>query len=386
MPVRRKAFANVSELLRARKPAEPVYCLYPQACISNARAFVDGFPGRVLYAVKANDYPPVLRCLYEGGIRDFDCASLPEIETVKKTCPDAECYFMTPVRLRGSAASAQTHFGVNHFMIDHPSGLGPLTAEIDMTSSVVFARMAVSHPSAMQNLSARFGAPPEQVAELLARIGDAGAEPALAFNVGSAVTSPAAYHEALAIAHDVLESLPFRVRLVDIGGGFAKAYPGFPVPPLTEYFAVIRRDIARLPLAGDGEVLAEPGRALAAPAMSAVVEVLLRKEDRLFLNDGMYGIFWELRFKGHDRFPVRVYRGAEPLHGSTRSFRLFGPTCDSTDCLPGAVDLPEAIAPGDHLEFGCIGAYSLTGRTDFNGFYSRDIVTITDGSPMACGG
>jgi ornithine decarboxylase len=66
------------------------------------------------------------------------------------------------------------------------------------------------------------------------------------------------------------------------------------------------------------------------------------------------------------------------------AFRLFGPTCDSTDTLPGEVELPVDIRSGDYLEFGRIGAYSLAGRTNFNGFYSDDIVTIDgDSPPMA---
>ena len=381
MPRRSHSYANVEALLRARRPAQPVYCVYPQVYLDNARAFVEGFPGRVLYAVKANDSPQVIELLSQGGVRHFDCASLPEIETVMKTCADVSCYFMTPVRLRGAAAEAQSRFGVRHFMIDHASALGPLVEEIDTTSSIIFARMAVSHSAAMQDLSIRFGAPPEDIPALLEAIGDAGAEPALAFNVGSAVTSPEAYRHALGVARDVLQRLPFPVRLLDIGGGFPKSYPGFAMPPLDAYFDVIAEVAATMPLSANGEFLVEPGRALAAPGLSAVVEVLLRKEDRLFLNDGMYGIFWELRFKGHDRFPVRAFRNGEALRGESQPFRLYGPTCDSTDALPGAVELPAVIGPGDHLEFGNIGAYSLTGRTDFNGFYSGDIVTITAGMP-----
>jgi ornithine decarboxylase len=58
-------------------------------------------------------------------------------------------------------------------------------------------------------------------------------------------------------------------------------------------------------------------------------------------------------------------------------FQVNGPTCDSTDTLPGLVPLPVDIRPGDYLEFGNIGAYSIGGRTDYNGFYSDRIVTIT---------
>ncbi len=375
-----QCFSTVEDMLRALRPVIPVYCIHPAACESNARDFVSGFPGRVLYAVKANDHPAVIKSIYQGGVRDFDCASLPEIETVMKAFVDARCYFMTPVRLRGAARDAQARFGVRHFMIDHLSGLEPLAAEIDMPSSVIFARMATSHPSAMQDLSKRFGAPPGDIAALLSAIRAAGAEPALAFNVGSAVTSPDAYRHAIGLAKDVLADLSFDVRLIDIGGGFPKSYPGFTVPPLPEFFDAIHAEVAKLPSAENREVLAEPGRALAAPSLSAVVEVLLRKEHRLYLNDGMYGIFWELRFKGHERFPVRAFRDGAELSGNSSSFRLYGPTCDSTDVLPGEVPLPTDIRPGDYLEFSNIGAYSLAGRTDFNGHYSDQIVML---SPLA---
>lgn len=370
---------DVPALLNAEAPAEPVYCVYPQVYTDQARAFVKGFPGRVLYAVKSNDHPAIIRLLHQGGVSHFDCASLPEIQRVRALCPDATCYFMIPARLRGAARSAFERFGVRHFMVDHPSGIDALAAEIDLGEVVVFVRMAVSHEAALQDLSSKFGAQPDDVPALLTAVRERGAEPALAFNVGSSVTRPEAYAYALGRVEEILNALPFSVRLVDIGGGFPRSYPGFPVPPLERFFEAIGAIAERLPLAPDGEILAEPGRALSAPGLSAVVEVLMRKADRLYLNDGMYGIFWELRFKGHERFPVRAYRGGRPLDGEPASFALYGPTCDATDVLPGRVDLPADIRPGDHLEFGCVGAYSLAGRTRFNGFYSDRIVCITGG-------
>jgi ornithine decarboxylase len=355
-----------------------VYCIYPHVYRETAREFVDGFPGRVLYAVKANDHPEVVRLLHEGGVTHFDCASVPEIELVRTMCGGATPYFMIPVRLRGAAREAQDRFDVRHFMVDHVSGVAALAGEIDLRRSVVFGRMAAHHESAMMDLSTKFGAPPEDMPELLQRIADTGAEPALAFNVGSGVTSVDAYSYAIELAAGVLRRLPFEIRLIDIGGGYPRPYPGFAVPPLEQYFDRIRMAASRLPLAGDGEILGEPGRALAGPGLSAVVEVLLRKEGRLYLNDGMYGIFWELRFRGHDRYPVRAYREGRELTGTMREFKLFGPTCDGTDVMPGPVGLPDDVRPGDYLEFGSIGAYSLAGRTSFNGHFSDDVVTVTD--------
>lgn len=254
-----------------------------------------------------------------------------------------------------------------------------------MERCVVFVRMGVSHESAYNDLSVKFGADPAETPALLEAVAASGAEPALAFNVGSAVTDPEAYRHALATAREVLEKLPFRVRLLDIGGGYPVSYPGFEVPAIGEYWETVADGIAGLPLTEDGEVLTEPGRALAASGLSAVVEVLMRKGNRLYINDGAYGIFWELRFKGHDRYPVKVYRDARPLQGTEGEFTLFGPTCDAYDVLPGKVGLPGDIRAGDYLEFSRIGAYSLAGRTRFNGHYSENIVTIEPAGTQASG-
>jgi ornithine decarboxylase len=370
-------YPDVASLIGTERPKEPVYCIYPHVYRQVAHEFLQGFPGRVLYAVKSNPDRNVLGLLAESGVRHFDCASLPEIELVDKVVPGAKKYFMTPVCLRDAARTAQQKHGVRHFVVDHSSGLTQLIDEIEPRQSVIFARMAVHHESAMENLSARFGAPPEQMPELLHAIRNSGAEPALAFNVGSSVTDPAAYRYAASVAKSVLERLPFQIRLIDIGGGYPKSYPKFIVPGLDQYFKAVAESFATLPVTDNAEVLGEPGRALSAPGMSAVVEVLLRKDDRLFLNDGMFGIFWLLRIDGPKSFPVRAFRGDKPLVGETMDFAVKGPTCDSTDTLPGLVPLPVDIRAGDYLEFGNIGAYNIGGRTDYNGFYSDRIVQIT---------
>ena len=370
-------FADVGSLLRTMRPKDPVYCIYPQVYSEITTEFLKGFPGRVLYAVKANPNPTILGLLLAAGVRHLDCASLPEIELIDEIAPDATKYFMTPVRIRGAAETAQEKHDVRHFVVDHLSGLSRLVEEIDTSRSVIFARMAVHHESAMEDLSVRFGAQPEEMPALLQSIRDSGAEPALVFNVGSSVTDPEAYRYSMSVTKSVLDKLPFRLRLIDVGGGYPKSYPDFIVPELEQYFKAVEESVGTLPLADNAEVLGEPGRALAAPGMSAVVEVLLRKDSRLYLNDGMFGIFWVLRIDGPDRFPVRTYRNGKPHEGETMEFQINGPTCDATDTLPGLVPLPTDIRPGDYLEFGNIGAYSIGGRTNYNGFYSDRIVSIT---------
>lgn len=370
------SYANVEAMLASLNPVEPVYCIHPNRCRKAAKEFLEGFPGRVLYAVKANNHPAVIRHLYEAGVRHFDCASLPEIELINSICAHNTCYFMNPVRIKGAAADAFRRFGVRHFMIDHINALAALNEEITAAECVTFARMAVHHASAAEDLSSKFGAAPSDIPAILGLIRDSGAEPALAFNVGSNVRSPDAYRHSMAVAADVLSRLPFRIRLLDIGGGYPKTYPGFEVPPMPEYFAAIQESAKSLPLANNAELLAEPGRALVASSLSAVVQVLLRKEDRVYINDGMYGSFWELRCNGANQFPVRTFRGSTELSDNLSEILVFGPTCDADDQLPEKIRLPEDIDAGDYLEFDSIGAYSLSGRTDFNGFFSDHLVTI----------
>lgn len=371
------SFNNVGEMLTALEPIDPVYCVYPHVYRETAEEFLTGFPGRVLYAIKANNDPKVLRALFASGISHVDCASLQEIKEVHAVDKTAHCYFMNPVRLRGAARTAQRDYGVRHFVIDHASGLDLLLKEIDPKKSVIFVRLAVHHASAMVDLSSKFGATGDETLALLQAVADCGAEAALAFNVGSHVMSPDAYVHAIETAIGVLKQLPFKLRLIDIGGGYAKSYPGFKAPPIGDYFAAIVK-AARFSLADNGELMAEPGRALAAPGLSAVVEVLLRKDNKLYINDGLYGVFWELRYDAHDRYASRAFHNGAPLEGKTRPFQLLGPTCDSDDKLRAMIELPEDIAVGDYIEFGAIGAYSLSGRSDFNGFYSDVVVNITD--------
>src|SRR5215469_14675737 len=96
-------FAGVEKAIESLKPSEPLYLVRPERFAAAARQFLDGFPGDVLYAVKANPHPIVLGQLWSAGIRHFDTASLGEIEIVKNILPDAICHFMAPVRLAGQA-------------------------------------------------------------------------------------------------------------------------------------------------------------------------------------------------------------------------------------------------------------------------------------------
>jgi ornithine decarboxylase len=356
-------------MLSRWRPVEPVYCVYPSVLRREASRFVDGFPGEVLYAVKANPAPLVLQELAAGGITDFDTASVPEMELVRRTVPSGRCHFMAPVKLPGAALTAYQDFGVRSFVVDHRNELERLLLELPRRDVEIFVRLAAHDADATYDLSTKFGASPEEAIDLLARVAAAGTLPSLAFNVGSLVLRPGAYRRALEQCRHLMAKTTVGVARVDVGGGFPAWYPDVTASPMKEFFNTMAQFAGGE--AGGLRLIAEPGRALVAEGVSLVAQVLLRKDDRLYLNDGVWGSFIEpVISKGLVRYPTRSYRDAEPMSADTvRDFTLFGPTCDSLDVLPRPFPLPADIQRGDWIEFGNMGAYSLTNRTGFNGFY-----------------
>ncbi|MGH8597498.1 MAG: type III PLP-dependent enzyme, partial [Gammaproteobacteria bacterium] len=139
--------------------------------------------------------------------------------------------------------------------------------------------------------------------------------------------------------------------------------------------ATIREALAALAFPSAVEIFCEPGRALVADACSLLTQVLLRKGERLYLNDGIYGSLAEM-FLSNLRMPVRLVRRSPRAATANQAFRLFGPTCDSVDVLPGTFELPGDVAEGDWLEIAQIGAYSNAMASRFNGFYPETMVEL----------
>ncbi len=162
-----------------------------------------------------------------------------------------------------------------------------------------------------------------------------------------------------------------------MGGGFPAAYPNAAPPPLDTYFAEIEAGVHLLELPDGCGLLCEPGRALVADGCSLVVQVDLRKDQVLYVNDGIYGSLSET-VHGKADFAVRLVRpgGAAAAAPNELQFTVFGPTCDANDMLPFTWILPDDVREGDWIEVSQVGAYSNALATQFNGFYADKFVTI----------
>jgi len=376
-------YASFASLIEKTRPALPWYALHPARFRKAASRFLSHFCGTTMYAVKANPVPHVLDQIYESGIRHFDTASLAEIELIRGRYPDSTCHFMAPVRIPGEAGTAWRQHGLTDFVVDCDPELDKLLAETDGGKALrIFVRVATPLGGAMLELSSKFGTSPPNAARLLKRIAGAGATPAITFHVGSQCLSPFSYAQAVELARRAAEMSGVPIRALDVGGGFPGPYPGNDVPPYHWYFDTVREAITTFPLVEGGEVLCEPGRALCAEGVSLVTRVILRRDDQLFLNDGIYGSFDELAVPAWTAdYPRRVF-GFGPSgrvrerRGELKPFKIFGPTCDTLDVLPRPLLLPQTVQQDDYIVFETMGAYSVALRTGFNGFYPNDWAII----------
>ena len=372
-------FQSVAAVARTLQPTSPVYCLYPGVLRRAAETFIAGFPGRVLYAVKCNPHPWVLDALAAGGIDAFDTASLAEIGQVRERCPNAACYFMNPVKPRAAISTARHVHGVTVFVIDHVDELTKIADQLGRDPDVtVVVRMTTRDDGAAAfHLASKFGAPSGEAADLMRRADALGYRTGLAFHVGSQCRAPDAYRTALLDAGAVIAQAGVAPACLDVGGGFPVTYQAPAVPPPEAYMAAIRDGLAALNLPPDCEVLAEPGRALVAAGCTLLIQIHLRKDGRLYVNDGVYGSLSEMKAIP-TRMPATLIRRDGRPAGEHRSFELAGPTCDSLDILPDAVTLPDDAREGDWIAIDMLGAYANALVTGFNGFRPETFVEIDD--------
>jgi len=368
-------------LAAALRPVQPVTLLRPHAAQRAARFFVEKFPGRSLYAVKANPSPDLLRILWDNGITHYDVASIAEVRLVARTLPDAELCFMHPVKAEEAIAEAYFTHGVKTFSLDSLEELEKIQRATRHASDLTLAvRLRVSSEHAKLSLAAKFGADPHELSQLLFAARQAADTLGICFHVGSQAMSPRAYVDAMERVRAAIVEASVTVDLIDVGGGFPSVYPGMEPPELEGYFQAIHAAFESLPISYSAELWCEPGRALCAEYASLLVRVERRRGDELYINDGAYGALFDAAHIGW-RFPVNLLR-EEESHSRLMPFSFYGPTCDDMDHMAGPFLLPADTGAGDYIEIGMLGAYGCAMRTAFNGFGDVGTVIVED-EPMA---
>lgn len=367
-------------LASSLKPVQPVTLIRPHAAQRAARFFSEKFPGRSIYAVKANPSPDLIQVLWDSGITHYDVASIAEVRLVRGILPEATLCFMHPVKAEEVIAEAYFHHGVRTFSLDSLEELDKITRATRHAADLnLCVRVRVSSEHSKLSLAAKFGAEPGEIRELLIATRQAADALGICFHVGSQAMTPAAYSEAMERVRAAIVDAGVTVDIVDVGGGFPSRYPGMEPPPLEAYFAVIHRSFEDLPISYSAELWCEPGRALCAEYSSLIVRVEKRRGDELYINDGAYGALFDAAHIGW-RFPVELLRD-EPSDTRDMGFSFYGPTCDDMDKMAGPFMLPADVQAGDYIEIGMLGAYGCAMRTGFNGFGAMGSYEVTD-EPM----
>ena len=371
-------FTDVNELVNTLKPDYPVYCIRSESIKTSTQFFKNNFPGKVLYAVKTNPNEKVLKHIIDNGIENFDTASINEIQLIKKLKPDAHIYFMHTVKSRNNISEAYFNLGIKDYALDTKDELIKILEATNHAKDLtLYVRIAISNEHAEIDLSRKFGSQASETLGLVRLCNEHANKVGISFHVGSQCMHKISFAKAISDVGNIIRKTKIIPDIINVGGGFPSIYPDLNPEPLENYLNEIKRSITNLNLPVIPELICEPGRAIVAESGSTIVKVNLRKKQKLYINDGTYGTLFDAGVPNFI-FPSRMILNGRAQSKKFTAFNFYGPTCDSMDFMKGPFLLPNNIKEGDYIELGQLGAYALTFRTKFNGFYSDKIFELAD--------
>ena len=378
-------FKSVEELINQLKPEKPVYCIRKKSVLTASNFFQKNFPGEILYAVKTNPHPVIIKTLIESGINQFDVASVEEIKQVRKFSSSAKCSFMHTIKSPESIKRAYFEFGIKTFSLDTKEELIKIINNTDNAKDLeLFVRIAVSNEHAEIDLSKKFGALNSEALGLLRLAKQYAKKVGLSFHVGSQCMHPISYAKGITEIGNIIKKTKIIPDYINVGGGFPSIYPDLIPDNLIAYFNEIKKSLENLKIENMPKIICEPGRALVAESGSTIVRVNLRKKQNLYINDGTYGTLFDAGTP-NIVYPSKMIKenSSKIISKKMTAFSFFGPTCDSMDYMKGPFVLPNNIRENDYIELGQLGAYGLTFRTHFNGFYSDEVYEVEDDPIMS---
>jgi ornithine decarboxylase len=377
-------FKSVEDLVNQLRPDKPVYCIRKNSILSASKFFQKKFPGKILFAVKTNPHPEVIKTLIKSGINQFDVASIEEIKAVRKFSDTAKCSYMHTVKSRESISEAYFNYGIKTFALDTKEEFIKIIESTGNAKDLeLFVRVSVSNEHAEIDLSKKFGALNSEAAGLLRLAKQHSNKIGLSFHVGSQCMHPISYTKGITEIGNIIKKTKIIPNYINVGGGFPTIYPDLIPQSLDSYFNEIKKGLENLKIDNQTEIICEPGRALVAESGSTIVRVNLRKKQKLYINDGTYGTLFDAGTP-NIVFPSKMIKDSSNkiISKKLTAFDFYGPTCDSMDYMKGPFLLPNNIKENDYIELGQLGSYGLTFRTQFNGFYSDEIYEVEDNPIM----
>ena len=375
-------FESAAAASLALQPDAPLFCFSAAQLGERAKIFLKGFPGEVTFAVKANSSPQVIKVLADTGVKAWDVASVFEMATVSKIVPNARFHYHNPVKSRREISDAWKLYTCKRYVVDCREELAKIADVIGPAKDIEIAVRFVlprERASSAHDFSTKFGAPDHICVELLKQVVALGYTPLLTFHPGSQCTEPHNYARHIKAAARIANTAGVVIPKLNVGGGFPANYMLSTAPEPQIFFKVIEEAVTKA-FGQDKrpKIECEPGRGLVATCMSLLTRVKLvcTDGDDIFINDGVYGGLMEYMQVPDLEPPFRVIRDGKSIEGETKSFKVFGPTCDPLDVLPHRLDILATLREDDYIEFGSLGAYGLATMTNFNGYGGNAIVAV----------
>jgi len=356
----------------------PQLYFHPEKLTQQLRRFQRLLPNvRPHFAVKANPAAPLLQQLLQMGV-DFEVASDGELQLLEGLgVATNKIVYSNPIK---SAESIQRAYqqGVRWFAFDCQEELEKLhryAPEAHYELRIALPAPPPNEESAVWPLREKFGLPITDVSKLLSYAAKYTLPvQGVTFHVGSQCLQASAWQVAIRQSKTVFEEmqqLGLTPLLLNIGGGLPIDYPaGLDTSSPDGYQQKleliaegIRTELATLPKHID--VIAEPGRFLAAPAGELICQVISTTcrsgQHWCYLDCGFYNGLMELSVNfGYQLHSLRT--------GLPRQWVIAGPTCDSVDTFAPRYLLPQDTQAGDLISIPNTGAYVYGCANRFNGF------------------
>jgi len=353
---------------------EAFYIVDLSAVVKQYKQWVSLLPRvKPYYAIKCNSNPAIVRTLGSLGV-NFDCASKAEIQQILGSgFAASRIIYANPTKMKGHINYAKT-VGVDLMTFDNSHELHKI-AECFPNARLVL-RIITDDSHSICKFSTKFGAPLSVTKNLLTEAKELGLNVVgISFHVGSGCMSTESFAAAIKSAHHVFQEakeVGYELNLLDLGGGWPGTdFDGITFSSIANYIRPIIDDL----FPSNVEIIAEPGRYFCSASHTLAVNVFAKRtisdeqEGKRFLyyiNDGVYQSFNCIFFDHSHPQPLVFAPG-----NRTENYKctIFGPTCDSMDCIAKDISLPE-LEVGEWLYFNNMGAYTVAAASPFNGFKS----------------
>ena len=182
-------------------------------------------------------------------LKNFDVASIKEIQDIRKIDPNAKCCFMHTIKSRENINEAYFKFGIKTFALDSKDELIKIIETTNNAKDLeLFVRVSVSNEHAEIDLSKKFGALSSEAIGLLRLTNQYAKKIGLSFHVGSQCMHPISYAKGINEIGKIIKKTKIIPDYINVGGGFPTIYPDLIPQSLDNYFKEIKNELKNLKL------------------------------------------------------------------------------------------------------------------------------------------